>query len=341
MFSVKKIFLIFLPLAVVVGGVFYRQLPPEVAVVHPVRGQVIEAVYATGAVEADPIIRIATERAARLTSLMADEGAAVKKGQTLALLDDSELQASLQEMQIRQKNAENNYSRLSKLFPRGSVSKEQLDQANTDAKAAQAVTQQIQSQLSKLTILSPIDGEVIQRDGEIGEYLPVNQTLFYLRQANTPLRLTVDVDEEDIAKVKTGQTVLITADAFAGKVMEGKVRDITFRGDPVTRSYRVRVSLPVDNPLLIGMTAECNIIIAKRDHVVLVPNSAVSNQIIWLVRNGEAHKQDIKTGIRNADKTEITIGISEHDEIIVTPPEELKEGQKIRAVALKTADNAS
>ena len=341
MFSVKKIFLIFLPLAVVVGGVFYRQLPPEVAVVHPVRGQVIEAVYATGAVEADPIIRIATERAARLTSLMADEGAAVKKGQTLALLDDSELQASLQEMQIRQKNAENNYSRLSKLFPRGSVSKEQLDQANTDAKAAQAVTQQIQSQLSKLTILSPIDGEVIQRDGEIGEYLPVNQTLFYLRQNNTPLRMTVDVDEEDIPKVKTGQTVLITADAFAGKVMEGKVRDITFRGDPVTRSYRVRVSLPADSPLLIGMTAECNIIIAKRDHVVLVPNSAVSNQILWLVRNGEAHKQDIKTGIRNGDKTEITIGISEHDEIIVTPPEELEEGQKIRAVALKTADNAS
>ena len=341
MFSVKKIFLIFLPLAVVVGGVFYRQLPPEVAVVHPVRGQVIEAVYATGAVEADPIIRIATERAARLTSLMADEGAAVKKGQTLALLDDSELQASLQEMQIRQKNAENNYSRLSKLFPRGSVSKEQLDQANTDAKAAQAVTQQIQSQLSKLTILSPIDGEVIQRDGEIGEYLPVNQTLFYLRQNNTPLRMTVDVDEEDIPKVKTGQTVLITADAFAGKVMEGKVRDITFRGDPVTRSYRVRVSLPADSPLLIGMTAECNIIIAKRDHVVLVPNSAVSNQIIWLVRNGEAHKQDIKTGIRNGDKTEITTGISEHDEIIVTPPEELNEGQKIRAVALKTADNAS
>ena len=341
MFSVKKIFLIFLPLAVVVGGVFYRQLPPEVAVVHPVRGQVIEAVYATGAVEADPIIRIATERAARLTSLMADEGAAVKKGQTLALLDDSELQASLQEMQIRQKNAENNYSRLSKLFPRGSVSKEQLDQANTDAKAAQAVTQQIQSQLSKLTILSPIDGEVIQRDGEIGEYLPVNQILFYLRQNNTPLRMTVDVDEEDIAKVKTGQAVLITADAFAGKVMEGKVRDITFRGDPVTRSYRVRVSLPADSPLLIGMTAECNIIIAKRDHVVLVPNSAVSNQIIWLVRNGEAHKQDIKTGIRNGDKTEITTGISEHDEIIVTPPEELNEGQKIRAVALKTADNAS
>ena len=341
MFSVKKIFLIFLPLAVVVESVFYRQLPPEVAVVHPVRGQVIEAVYATGAVEADPIIRIATERAARLTSLMADEGAAVKKGQTLALLDDSELQASLQEMQIRQKNAENNYSRLSKLFPRGSVSKEQLDQANTDAKAAQAVTQQLQSQLSKLTIISPVDGEIIQRDGEIGEYQPVNQTLFYLRQNNTPLRMTVDVDEEDIPKVKTGQTVLITADAFAGKVMEGKVRDITFRGDPVTRSYRVRVSLPADSPLLIGMTAECNIIIAKRDHVVLVPNSAVSNQILWLVRNGEAHKQDIKTGIRNGDKTEITIGISEHDEIIVTPPEELKEGQKIRAVALKTADNAS
>lgn len=341
MLSMKKISLIFLLIAIVIGGVVYRQLPPEVTVAHPIRGQVIEAVYATGAVEADPVIRIATERSERLTALLADEGSVVKKGQILARLDDSELQASLQEMQIRQKNAENNYSRLSKLFPRGSVSKEQLDQAYTDEEAAQAVTKQIQSQLSKLTITSPMDGEIIQRDGEIGEYLPVNQTVFYLRQTNTPLRLTMDVDEEDIPKVITDQKVLITADAFPGKVMEGKVRDITSRGDPVTRSYRIRVSLPADSPLLIGMTTECNILIAKRDNALLVPNTAVSNNALWLVRDNKAYRQNIKPGVKNGDKTEITEGISEHDVFIVVPPAGLKEGQKIRTSGMKPADTPS
>lgn len=115
---------------------FYFQKPPSVMVAHPSRGQAIEAVYATGTVESSITIRIATERAARLIALTADENMKIKAGQPLARFDDAELQASLQEMRIRQLNAEQHVSRIEKLYQRGATSVELLEQARADADAA-------------------------------------------------------------------------------------------------------------------------------------------------------------------------------------------------------------
>lgn len=315
----------------VAAGIFYFQKSPSVIVEYPSRGQAIEAVYATGTVEASITIRIATERAARLIALTADEGLKVKAGQPLARFDDAELQANLQEMRIRQRNAENHVSRMEKLYQRGSTSIELLEQARTDADAAKTVTQRLQVQVNSLTLLSPVDGEIIRRDGEVGDYIPVNQPVFYLRKANSPLRLVVDVDEEDIPAVKPGQPVLITTDAFSGQVFHATVSDITPKGDAVTRSYRVRVILPASVPFLIGMTAEANIITAQRDNALLIPNSALINNSVWLFKAGKAVQQPVKIGAKNADKTEITEGLSEQDLLIVDPPLSLKPNQPVNA----------
>ncbi len=321
----------------VAAGIFYFQKSPSVIVEYPSRGQAIEAVYATGTVEASITIRIATERAARLIALTADEGLKVKAGQPLARFDDAELQANLQEMRIRQRNAENHVFRMEKLYQRGSTSIELLEQARTDADAAKAVTQRLQVQVNSLTLLSPVEGEIIRRDGEVGDYIPVNQPVFYLRKANAPLRLVVDVDEEDIPAVKPGQPVLITTDAFSGQVFHATVSDITPKGDAVTRSYRVRAILPDSAPFLIGMTAEANIITAQRDNALLIPNSALINNSVWLFKAGKVVQHPVKIGAKNADKTEITEGLSEQDLLIVDPPLSLKPNQPVNTKLLEKA----
>ena len=341
MLTGRKAFLIFLLLVATVAGVIYFRLPLSVNVAHPSRGQVVEAVYATGTVEADPPIHVATERAARLTALLADEGMQVKTGQVLAKFDDAELQATLREMQIRQRNAENNLSRVGKLYQRRMVSAELLDQARTEAEAAREVTRRTSVQMNALTLISPVDGEIIKRDGEIGNYMPANQVVFSLRKSATQLRLTADVDEEDIPRVKPAQRVLITADAFPGKVFEGIIREITPEGDSVTRSYRVRISLSDDVPFFIGMTAESNILISQRDNALLVPNLSIMDNAVWLVKDGKAFRQPVTTGVKNADKTEITEGITDQDSIIIEPPEKLKAGQAVREVWSGPPDKSS
>jgi multidrug efflux pump subunit AcrA (membrane-fusion protein) len=83
------------------------------------------------------------------------------------------------------------------------------------------------------------------------------------------------VDEEDIAQVRPGQEVLIRADALAGQTFRGQVLAVTPKGDPVARSYRVRISLPADTPLMIGMTTETNIVLRRSDNALLVSVGAV------------------------------------------------------------------
>ena len=106
-----------------------------------------------------------------------------------------------------------------------------------------------------MALTTPADGQVIRRDGEVGDFIPSNQPVFYLAKSGSPLRISADVDEEDIPLVKAGDKVLIKADAFPDRIFDGQVSDVTPKGDPIARSYRVRIALPSDTALKIGMTA--------------------------------------------------------------------------------------
>ena len=80
--------------------------------------------------------------------------------------------------------------------------------------------------------------------------------------------VTAEVDEEDIARCRPGQQAVIKADAFPGRVLKGQVNEITPLGDPLNKSYRVRVALPDDTPLHLGMTTELNIIVSEQPNAL-------------------------------------------------------------------------
>jgi len=187
-----------------------------------------------------------------------------------------------------------------------------------------------------MRLLAPEDGRIIRRDGEIGQMITANQPIFWF-SCCAPLRVSSEVDEEDIALVQPGQDVVIRADAFPGKVFKGKVQSITPMGDPVARSYRVRIGFTEDTPMQIGMTAETNIIISEKKDVLLLPNSAVDKDNVWLVKDGILKKQPVSTGIKGVLKTEISGGVKEEDMVVLNPSVSFKEGQK----CLKCAEDVS
>ena len=100
-----------------------------------------------------------------------------------------------------------------------------------------------------------MDGVVLREDGEVGEVVDSN-TVLYRIGLPKPLQLVAEVNEEDIPRVQVGQTVLLRFDAFTDQRLTGSVREITPAGDPVAKTYRVRVALPDDTPLMIGMSVE-------------------------------------------------------------------------------------
>src|SRR5262245_62309560 len=114
-----------------------------------------------------------------------------------------------------------------------------------------------------------MDGVVLRRDGEVGEIAEVGQILFRVGVLK-PLQVVAEVNEEDIPRVSVGQTVLLRTDAFAGRRLEGTVHEITPMGDAVAKTYRIRVALPDDTPLHVGMSVEGNVIAREKPGALVV-----------------------------------------------------------------------
>jgi len=318
-------------LIAVVALIAWRKLRPlEVTVVHPARGPAVEAVYATGLVEPTLEIRISPRAPGRIVELKTDEGAVVKKGDLLARLEDADLRASVSELEARTAYAKAQHDRSLQLRAAGLIAQDAVDQANTEYEAAKATLRRANEQLRFMTLLAPSDGRITKRDGEIGEYIPANQVIFYMA-GPAPLRVTADVDEEDVPRVQPGMRVVMRADAFPDRIFEGRVDQVTPRGDPVARSYRVRVGLVGDPPLKIGMTIETNMIVSERQNAMLVPSSSVVDGRVWIVNGEHAKQRPAKIGVVGPDKTEILSGLTDEEFVIAQPPEGLSDGARVSA----------
>lgn len=314
------------------GVVAWRQFGPvAVEIAHPTRGAAVRAVYATGTVEPTVMLPIAPRTAGRLMELKADEGARVREGQELARLEDADLQRSVDELDARARFAKTQLDRAQTLLDRGLGTVLERDRARSEWQAADATVARARALRSFMTLTAPADGQILRRDGEVGQVIPANQPIFYFSRRE-PLRIEAEVDEEDITLVQPGQRVLIRAPALPDQVIDGKLAAITPKGDPVSRAFRVRIEPENDAPLRIGMTAEVNIVVTERANALLVPATAVVDGHVWTVRDGELHRQPVQAGIGGETRTEILSGLAESDTVVVRPATGLREGRRARAM---------
>ena len=301
--------------------------PTRVQVVLPTRATAVEAIYATGSVEPTVMLPIAPRVSGTLAALAADEGSQVRKGQVLARLEDNDLSSTVDEFTARARYAKEQFERTEDLVQRGFVSPTELDRTRSELDAANASLRRAQTQRDFTALRAPADGVIIRRDGEVGQYLAAGQALFYL-SCCAPLRVSVEVDEEDIARVRVGQKVILRTDALPGRTLDGEVLQITPKGDPVARSYRVRIRLSNPQALKVGMTVDANLIVAEHANALLVPSTAVLDNRIWLVREGRLHRQTVRTGVVGAERTEILDGLDPTAHVVAVPGEGLAEDQR-------------
>lgn len=301
----------------------------DVEVIHPHRGLAVQAVYATGTVESAVMLPIAPRIAARLIELHVDEGTSVKKDQLLARLEDEDLRQKIRELQAHESFARQDFKRKQTLLQQRTITKTDYDRAEAEWKAAEAALARASAESDFMKLVAPADGRIIRRDGEIGQLIPANQPIFWL-SCFTQLRISAEVDEEDIALVQPQQKVLIRADAFPDQIYKGVVQSITPKGDPVARSYRVRIGFSEETPLMIGMTAETNIIIHETPNALLLPSGAVTQGNVWLVENETLVKRKVSIGAKGLVESEIVSGLEANDIVVLKPGAELQEGLKIR-----------
>lgn len=323
------VFVIALIAAVALFWVFNPAKGTDVETAAPVTAPAVQAVYATGTVEASLMIPISPKIGARLMTLEVDEGSRVEPNQMLAQMEDADIQQNVSELEARANLAQKDLTRAQKLGKTGAISKEGLDTATANAAAATASLERAKAELGYLKLFAPEAGTIIRRDGEIGEQITAGTPVFWMTGGNA-MRIETEVDEEDIGLVQPGQKVIIRADAFPNRIFDGEVQSITPKGDPVARSYRVRVSLDSESPLMIGMTAETNIITQEKDAAMMVPAGAFKEGEVLKIKDGKAVAVKVKTGIKTPDAVEILDGVAPDEEVVAKYDSTLLEKHNLR-----------
>jgi len=302
--------------------------PTEVRVVTPHRGEAAQIIYASGVVEPQTWAKVTSLVRERIVELCGCEGEPVGKGDILARLDDSEARAVLAELDARRRTAEADLNRLSVLAERNVASQQALERARGELAGLEAQIAGQRARLQNYVLRAPTSGIVLRQDGEVGEIAESGTVLFWVGEPR-PLLVSANVNEEDIPRVAVGQRALLRSDAFPGHVLEATLDSITPKGDPVTKTYRVRLRLPDDTPLMIGMSVDVNIIVSVSKQALLVPTLALREGAVLVVEDGVARRRQVETGIRGTRHVEITAGLDDRDRVISPYPDGIEDGDRV------------
>jgi HlyD family secretion protein len=299
--STRNVFLALSTLALVGIGVFvWRQtagptFEERYKLQEASQGDVAQSVSANGTLNPVTLVNVGTQVSGTVKKLYVDFNDAVKAGQVLAELDDSLLQAASKQSQASIASAiatldlaKASETRMKSLFAQEYVSHQELDQAVQARRAAEAQLKLARGQnerdranLGYSVIRSPVSGVVVDRQIDVGQTVAASfQTpvLFKIAQDLARMQIYTSFAEADIGNIRVGQAVRFNVDAFPNRHFKGAVKQIRLNPTTTQNVVTYNVVVEVDNPdltLLPGMTAYVNIVVAKKEGALLVPNAAL------------------------------------------------------------------
>ena len=315
-----------------VGGAYlkYPDLfrPPEVTTAVAILAPVSEAIYGTGTVEPERWAKVVPVQRRRLVELCRCEGQSVKAGQILGRQDDAEEVSALHELEINNDQLERDLNRAEKDRDKNDAAKTDYEQRSTRLEESKSRISAQKVRLDALVLRAPLDGMVLRRDGEVGEIVGPTDVLFWVGPP-TPMQVVAEINEEEITRIAVGQKAFLRSEAFAAQPLRATVSQITPKGDPTRKTFRVYLLLPGDTPLRIGMMVEVNIIYREKPAAVVVPAEAVTGNTVQVVSGGKVQRVSITVGIRGSRNVEI-IGNVSKDMMVLSPARaDLADGTRV------------
>ncbi|MBI5572988.1 MAG: efflux RND transporter periplasmic adaptor subunit [Elusimicrobia bacterium] len=255
--------------------------------IHPTRGSIAIEFRETGTVSPRNRLEIKPQVSGRLEDILVVEGQNVKKGEVLAWMSSTDRAALLD------------------------VAREKGD----------AEFQKWSDAYKPTPIISPLDGFIIARSKEPGQSVSVSDVILVMADK---LIIEADVDETDLRYMKLGQEIDIFLDAYPEKEFNGIVEHIAYESKVINNVTVYEVKIKPENPpsnFRAGMTATIEVTADKRENVLLLPVDIIvekgSRKFVTLkVAGGKSELREIKTGITDGKKIEITEGVTEDDIIL-------------------------
>jgi RND family efflux transporter MFP subunit len=290
---------------------------------------VSEAIYGTGTVEPQRWAKVVPLQRRRLVELCSCEGQQVKSGQVLGRQDDAEERSALQELQVSNQQAQRDLDRAEKDRGKSDATQTEYEQRWTQFEESKTRIAAQKVRIDALVLRAPLDGMVLRRDGEVGEIAGPTDVLFWVGPP-TPMQVVAEVNEEEINRIVVGQKAFLRSEAFPGKALRASVSQITPKGDPTRKTFRIYLLLPPDTPLRIGMSVEANIIFREKASALVVPAEAVAGNSVQVVANDRIERVPVTVGIRGSRNVEIIGDVSRGMAVLSPARSDLADGTKVR-----------
>ena len=349
-------------------------------VAKPDSGGPQTALNASGYITPRRRATIAAKITGRVTAVFFDEGTRVKEGQMLATLDDADYkraldstkadrdsaEAAIADLEVQLRNAEIELKRAQQLHDAGIGTQEALDNARTTADSLRAkitlAKQQVAASEARIaearqavdncSIHAPFAGIVVSKDAQVGEMVSPNSAgggftrtgIATIVDMNSN-EIEVDVNESYIARVKEGQAVRATLDAFPDAPYGAKVRTVIPTADRQKATVKVRISfLKLDDKILPDMGVKVAFLeepkpAAKQgagkapEAVAYIPKSAVRSDsnasFVYLIKDGAVERRAVSLGTDRGTDIGVMGGVAPGDSIVVKGPENLRDGEKV------------
>lgn len=324
-----------------------------VETVHAESGSLHQSINVPGKVASKLKVDLSAGSSGQVRQLLAKEGDKVRKGQTLAVLENEELasevkrsEGNLISAQEESTLAEKTVTRMRRALELGAVSRQALEEAEAalkSAKAREAVAKEnvrgSRALSEKLTVTAPFEGTVTAKQIQVGQYIKVSDVMFSIVDLGQR-EIEAKVDAADSASIQVGQQVDVSSDAYPDRKWTEAVTHVATSAnrDNASNTVNVFISLGREAPALkVGQQVDAEIRIASSENAIKVPIGALMqrNGKTWvgIIEDGRVHFVPVEVGMEDMTHVEITEGLRRGQEIILPKGANLREGDRVTVVA--------
>ncbi|MBZ9861893.1 efflux RND transporter periplasmic adaptor subunit [Mesorhizobium sp. CA12] len=341
--------------ALALGGCSQEKAEVVQEVVRPVKVVEIGEARTTrqldysGSVRARIEMNLGFRIAGKVTERLVDIGQHVNEGDVLARVDPSDYELSVKSAQASLDAAERQVEtvdlarkRAEQLYAKNFAPKSQLDQARlaydqavATRDAARSTLAQAQNQVHYTDLKASQAGIVTAISADVGQVVGAGTPVMTVA-VDGEKEVSIAVPEMDIAGFKPGKEVKASFWSDEGLTLDGRVREVAGSADPQSRTFAVRVSLPNDPRVLLGMTANVEATVGSKAQLVSIPLTAMTEkdgkQIVWTVDRASetVHLRPIKVANFTADGVAVADGLKQGDVVVAAGTQFMTENLKVK-----------
>jgi membrane fusion protein, multidrug efflux system len=286
-----------------------------------------------GKIDAEENVQVNPEAPGVITSIYANVGQRVAKGQVLAQIDDQVLRQSIAELQNQLDLASTLFERQKNLWNQKIGTEVQYLSAKTQKEAAERRIATVKSQLSMYKIKSPISGTIDAMDLKVGQAVMPGLSGIRVINANK-LTAKAQIAESYASRVNQGDRVQVILPDVPDTVST-KISFASKTIDAVSRSFNVEIKLPSNKNYRPNMLALLKIIDYQNTKALVIPVNAIqkaeNGDYVFISDNGKAKRVDIKTGKISEGRAEILSGLNAGDQVIVAGMQGLSPGDSLKS----------